>query len=605
MSKVLGEILPTLDNVDRNLDVIIELLAGIEGIPAAVDEDAEEQLHDAIDKLRTSHALVSWVRGLVTGTMAVAEKDDEAEEALTKLSHKRTTAIGPISQLTQALGRCLSAVPTVRSTNPLSLVRQLKSEIGLEKISVVSGGSEEASVMIGTPAHGPLVMDKGYSPLVVTTMGVPQDAMGKDLPALMRKAGVSHIVKLDVSYAEASDELIALYSHGAETAGMGDEVAIPYGMQSYLLVSADPNKAHSLVVTVRPASNAGSKQLKQCDLSQIMLASSANPLLDLRGSLSTLLNGLPEGYTFTLRSTVVRGGGTPMLSERYSYSGDGRKKTEATYMPDSMSLGYSKHTTGQAKPNSLADVIEQAKAISASKSNQLVADRLTALKDMYANVGQNSKAYTAEPAVTPTNPLGLGPLARWEQDSGPEGKEQTSEPSETEKETSGTLPSTTPTISGSDSAGVVAISSSLTTEVSRLPTIPETISSVASAVKDKADAQRKRRSEENSAAKVVFAYWQEVMGKPRALFDDRRRSRIIARLRENSGDVGELLFAIDGAEKDDWLMGRDNKSGGKKYNDIETVLRDRAQVEKLAESIGAYQRGEEHPIMKAMQRGEA
>jgi hypothetical protein len=112
-----------------------------------------------------------------------------------------------------------------------------------------------------------------------------------------------------------------------------------------------------------------------------------------------------------------------------------------------------------------------------------------------------------------------------------------------------------------------------------------------------------RRQEEEAAARVVFSYWQDIMGKPRSIFDVRRQTRIITRLRENSGDVGELLYALDGAAKDDWLMGRDPQSNGKKYNDVHTIFRDREQVERLAETIKAYQRDEEHPVVKAMREG--
>jgi len=59
-----------------------------------------------------------------------------------------------------------------------------------------------------------------------------------------------------------------------------------------------------------------------------------------------------------------------------------------------------------------------------------------------------------------------------------------------------------------------------------------------------------------------------------------RRKRVRARLRE--GFTREDLFkAILGARRDDWLMGRDPKARAGGYRDVDTVLRDAAQVERL------------------------
>ena len=98
---------------------------------------------------------------------------------------------------------------------------------------------------------------------------------------------------------------------------------------------------------------------------------------------------------------------------------------------------------------------------------------------------------------------------------------------------------------------------------------------------------------------VVWEYWRAVMAKPRAILDAKRARRIGERLEENGGDVGELLYAIDGAAKDDWLMGRDPRNA-KVYNGIDTVLRDRAQIERLAELCGGYRRNETHPQLRGV-----
>lgn len=100
---------------------------------------------------------------------------------------------------------------------------------------------------------------------------------------------------------------------------------------------------------------------------------------------------------------------------------------------------------------------------------------------------------------------------------------------------------------------------------------------------------------EQARAALVFAYWGKVMHKIRAILDLKRERRLRERLRENEGDVSELLYAVDGAKADDWIMGRDVKSP-RPYNGIETIFRDREQVERFAEQRPAYRHGEAHPL---------
>lgn len=115
-----------------------------------------------------------------------------------------------------------------------------------------------------------------------------------------------------------------------------------------------------------------------------------------------------------------------------------------------------------------------------------------------------------------------------------------------------------------------------------------------------AKREKEKQDRQNDTAAMVFSYWQVVMGKQRAVMDPTRVTRIKTRLRENNGDVSELLYAIDGARNDDWLMGRDSRSKGKNYNGIETIFRDREMVEKLAERVGGYKRCETHPSLKLL-----
>ena len=96
-------------------------------------------------------------------------------------------------------------------------------------------------------------------------------------------------------------------------------------------------------------------------------------------------------------------------------------------------------------------------------------------------------------------------------------------------------------------------------------------------------------------ATMLFAYWAHRMHKPHALLDSKRLKRLLARLEENAGDVSELLYAVDGAARDGWLMGTSERSE-RAYNGVETVFRDRAQVERLAEADLKYQAGVTHPL---------
>ena len=97
-------------------------------------------------------------------------------------------------------------------------------------------------------------------------------------------------------------------------------------------------------------------------------------------------------------------------------------------------------------------------------------------------------------------------------------------------------------------------------------------------------------------AEVVFAYWAARMGHPKAILDRKREGKILARLRENRGDLGELLYVVDGARKDDWLMGRDPRCP-RSYDGIETLFRDREQVERLANLAPGYRTGQAHPML--------
>jgi hypothetical protein len=80
------------------------------------------------------------------------------------------------------------------------------------------------------------------------------------------------------------------------------------------------------------------------------------------------------------------------------------------------------------------------------------------------------------------------------------------------------------------------------------------------------------------AVRVVFGEWQREHGHPQAKLDAKRTALIRRALKVHTAE--QLGQAIRGALKDDWLMGRDPKSP-RKYDGIETLLRDTAQIERL------------------------
>lgn len=76
----------------------------------------------------------------------------------------------------------------------------------------------------------------------------------------------------------------------------------------------------------------------------------------------------------------------------------------------------------------------------------------------------------------------------------------------------------------------------------------------------------------------IFEYWQKVHSRSRCKLDPKRHRKITAALKHFSED--DLKRAIDGAAKDDWLMGRDRASV-RKYDDLLTILRDVPQIERM------------------------
>ncbi|MBA3645330.1 MAG: hypothetical protein H0W63_04065 [Gemmatimonadaceae bacterium] len=106
----------------------------------------------------------------------------------------------------------------------------------------------------------------------------------------------------------------------------------------------------------------------------------------------------------------------------------------------------------------------------------------------------------------------------------------------------------------------------------------------------------KKQERRSMGASLVFAYWAAKANHTGALLDRKRERTITARLEEGKDNLNEMLYVVDGLLRDDNLMGRRNDSN-RKYDGIETIFRDRAQVERLA-ALGGYREGATHPMVK-------
>lgn len=96
-------------------------------------------------------------------------------------------------------------------------------------------------------------------------------------------------------------------------------------------------------------------------------------------------------------------------------------------------------------------------------------------------------------------------------------------------------------------------------------------------------------------AEVVFAYWAAKTQHERSLFDERRQSRLTARLRENGMDVNELLYAVDGWFLDPTFQ-RLARDENRVLDGIENIFLNRERIERLARHCDGYRKGEPHPF---------
>jgi hypothetical protein len=92
------------------------------------------------------------------------------------------------------------------------------------------------------------------------------------------------------------------------------------------------------------------------------------------------------------------------------------------------------------------------------------------------------------------------------------------------------------------------------------------------------DLKARPREQETAQVGEVFAFWKQETGHSRAVLDGKRDARIRARLRQGF-TVDQLKAAIRNRRNDPFLMGENDT--GRIYDDILTLLRDAAQVERL------------------------
>lgn len=111
---------------------------------------------------------------------------------------------------------------------------------------------------------------------------------------------------------------------------------------------------------------------------------------------------------------------------------------------------------------------------------------------------------------------------------------------------------------------------------------------------DLASVHRTKKAKRLAQIDIVFAYWVAIYGMdPNRTLLDNKRSNLIKRRLDESDDLSEILFAVDGAKKDKVLT-----EGG--FDGIETILRDRGQIERLAKQMKRYRDAEIHPMAKKL-----
>lgn len=125
-------------------------------------------------------------------------------------------------------------------------------------------------------------------------------------------------------------------------------------------------------------------------------------------------------------------------------------------------------------------------------------------------------------------------------------------------------------------------------------TRPAAVEAVKGKLVHMADARERRESKHRAEAELVFRYWQAKLGHTKAMFSRDREAKLVARLREGS-TPDELCYAVDGIAKSPWHMGEN--PGAQRYDGIELLFRNRANVEKFASSQRGFRDGKPHPFV--------
>lgn len=124
--------------------------------------------------------------------------------------------------------------------------------------------------------------------------------------------------------------------------------------------------------------------------------------------------------------------------------------------------------------------------------------------------------------------------------------------------------------------------------------IEQRLAQVSAEIAEGRRAMLNKSQQRELLAEIVFTYWTLKHGHRRAIFDRARAAKIESRLIENDNDISELFYTLDGALKDRAIQGQMH-DGDQKYDGIETIFRNRSQVERLAKLIPAYRKDIPHP----------
>lgn len=595
LSEVLPTIVTTLLAVDTGVDTAIERLGGVDDF--VVDDDAGQQLAEARTALLRARGRAGW---------AVSQLEHWGQDALAAARNREGSATAPSERTS---GDSAAVTPTAESLavgflarglcDPPShpqWVRALVREVGFANES--SGIDRPGRIIAFDVAGG-----TGIEVTSVLSEEEGEDACGSGSTRLLghqrhtqkalAKAGVDFVMSWGVRQHPSADpgdkdeREVGGYDpnrRGVRDMQQGSAVLLVSNAREFLLrkrtdaIGAGVAAGHYGDLRV-PCAVGGCVVRKGDDHYAMVRLYPQNhrqgagdvmrglSLLDAPGIVSTVAMRFGQAPGATVDKTGRMESAVLWHHENVDATGEYVMIVAHWRAPQARAAGV------PALPEGLAG--DASVGLMAHLGGRWTATADAELRARFEEAVRDAKRTREEQLRAPERPMadgsGLGPLARWEEPGD-------AAPAPAQPGTAVTVQPAAPVVSQ--------------------PT--QSVQRVQAAVREAMESQREFRTKEVASARVVFGYWQEAMGKPRAIFDDRRRARIIARLRENKGDIGELCYAIDGAEKDDWLMGRDPKSNGRKYNDIETVLRDRAQVERLAEAMPGYRKGVEHPLLRTL-----